>query len=33
MIHVGVLAKRAIDARGRKPIEIAKPQADVEVAL
>jgi len=33
MIHLGVLAKRAIEARGRKPLEIAKPQTDVEVAL
>jgi CelD/BcsL family acetyltransferase involved in cellulose biosynthesis len=33
LIHVGVLAKRALDARTRKPLEIAKPEADVEVAL
>jgi hypothetical protein len=33
MIHLGVLAKRVLDARTRKPLETPKPQADVGVAL
>jgi hypothetical protein len=33
MIHFAVLAKRVLDARVRKPREIAKPPSDVEVAL
>jgi len=33
MIHFGVLAKRVLDARVRKPLETPKPQADVGVAL